>query len=100
MISFRLEGTLARELDRIAEQSGLSRSEMLRHLLLASVEQPAAIRYVRQLWAIHTQLQQIAGELEIDEEDAAEFVQKAAESVADSLEELGEEFEDEEDEDD
>ncbi len=100
MISFRLEGTLARELDRIADQGGLSRSEMLRQLLLASVEQPAAIRCVRQLWAIHGQLQQIAVELEIDEEDAAESVQKAAESVADSLEELGEEFADgDEDED-
>ncbi len=100
MISFRLEGTLARELDRIAEQGGLSRSEMLRHLLLASVEQPAAIRCVRQLWAIHAQLQRVAGDLEIDEEDAAKFVHKAAESVADSLEELGEEFADEDEDED
>ncbi len=61
----------------------------------------SAIRCVRQLWAIYAQLQQIVAELEIDEEDAAESVQKAAESVVDSLEELGEEFADEdEDEDD
>ncbi len=51
-----------RRKDRIAEQGGLSRSEMLRHLLLASDEQPPAIRCDRQLWTIHAQLQQIVAE--------------------------------------
>lgn len=95
MISFRLDGALAVALDQLAEQEGLSRSEVLRRVLLTSIEQPPTIRCVRQLWAIHDQLQQIVADLETDEEDAAESVQDAADSVAQSLEELGEEFEDE-----
>ena len=95
MISFRLDGALAEELDRVAAQDGLSRSALLRGLLVGRVEERPTSRCVRQLWTIHGQLRQIVADLEDDEEDAAELVQDAVNSVGESLEELGEEFEDE-----
>jgi len=95
MISFRLDGALAEELDRVAAQDGVSRSALLRGLLVGRVEERPTVRCIRQLWIIHGQLQQIAADLEGEEEEAAESVQNAVASVSDSLEELGEEFEDE-----
>ena len=95
MISFRLDGVLAEELDRVAAQDGLSRSALLRGLLVGRVEERPTVRSIHQLWTIHGQLQQIVANLKDEEEDAAESVLNAAASVADSLEELGEEFEDE-----
>jgi len=97
MISFRLDGALAEELDRVAAQDGLSRSALLRGLLVGRVEERPTVRCIRQLWMIHGQLEQIVANLEDEEEDAAELVQDAVNSVAGSLEELGEEFEDEDD---
>ena len=95
MISFRLDGALAEELDRVAAQDGVSRSALLRGLLVGRVEERPTVRSIRQLWTIHGQLQQVAADLEDEEEEAAESVQNAVASVSDSLEELGEEFEDE-----
>ncbi len=97
MISFRLDGALAEELDRVAAQDGLSRSALLRGLLVGRVEERPTVRCIRQLWTIHGQLQQIVANLEGEEEDAAELVQDAVNSVAESLEELGEDFEPDED---
>ncbi len=101
MISFRLDDDLAHHLDRVAAQDGLSRSELLRQLLLWRVDRPfpPTTFCIRQLWTIHGRLQEIVDGLNHDDEEkAADSVQDAADSVADSLEELGEEFEDEEDE--
>ena len=97
MISFRLDGVLAEELDRVAAQDGLSRSALLRGLLVGRVEERPKVRCIRQLWTIHGQLQKIAVELEDQEEDATQLVQDAVNSVGVSLEWLGEEFEDEDD---
>lgn len=102
MISFRLDAVVVEELDRLAQEQGLSRSEVLRRALLARFDskEPPTIRCIRQLWTIHDQLQKIVDGLARDEEDdAAESVVAAVESVADSLEELGEEFEDEDEDD-
>ena len=100
MISFRVDGALADELDRLAQEDGLSRSGLLRQLLVGRVQERPRIRCVRQLWTIHGQLQKIAAELEDDEEDVAELLHDTVNSVGVSLEWLGAEFEDEEDEDD
>ncbi len=100
MISFRLDGALADELDRVARQDGLSRSGMLRELLLGRVQEPPRTRCIRLLWTIHGELQVVVDVLNDDEEeDVASLVQDAVDSVAESLEELGQEFADEEDED-
>ena len=100
MISFRMDDDLAHHLDRIAQQDGLSRSELLRQLLLWRVDSafPPTTFCIRQLWTVHGQLQDIVDALNNDDEDkAADSVQDAVDSIADSLEELGEEFADEED---
>ena len=99
MISFRLHGALADELDRLAGEDGCSRSEMLRQLLVGRVQERPTTRCIRLLWTIHGQLQKIGADLEDDEYDAALLLQNAVESVGESLEELGEEFGDDEDED-
>ncbi len=91
MISFRLEGALADELDRIAEQEGISRSEVLRRSLLASFdsERGVTIRSLRELRTIHGRVEQIAAKLEdTDAWDAAKPLNEAFDLIADAIAEL------------
>jgi len=99
VVSVRLEGALADEVNRIAEEDGLSRSEILRRLLVASLEseQPPTVRCLSQLGVIERQLEQITATLDdVEAEAAAESVEAAAGWVTQSIEEL-EEFEEEDD---
>ncbi len=91
MISFRLEGALADELCRIAEQEGISRSEVLRRSLLASFdsERGVTIRSLRELRTIHGRVEQIAAKLEdTDAWDAAKPLNEAFDLIADAIAEL------------
>ena len=99
VVSVRLEGALADEVNRIAKEDGLSRSEILRRLLVASLEseQPPTVRCLSQLGVIERQLEQITATLDdVEAEDAAASVEAAAGWVTQSIEEL-EEFEEEDD---
>jgi len=95
MLSFRLDAALAAALDRIAQQDGASRSEILRRLLRAGVEseERLTVRWVRRLRGIEGDLAQTHELLEEAEaDDAAEFVETAVDAIGRAIDEL-EDFE-------
>jgi len=97
VVSLRLEGEFAEQLDRIAAAEGVSRSEVLRRALLANLEGDVGVtvRWIRRLETIHDELldlfKQVGGS---EADDAANSLESAIEGISDTIDEL-EEFDDE-----
>jgi len=99
ILSLKVDGDLAAEIDAIARQDGVTRSEILRRLLLRNLEADLGPteRWVRKLNGIHDQLVGVFNEVEQSEaDDAANTLSAAIESLSDAIDEL-EEFEEEDD---
>jgi len=98
-LSLKVDEDLAAQIDSIARQDGVSRSEILRRLLLRNlqVESRVSIRCQHGLRAITGQLERILEILQDAESDeAAEFVDGAIDGIAAAIDELeGDEDEDE-----
>jgi len=91
MISFRLDGALAEQLNRIARKEACSRSELLRRVLLANLdnEDRLTVHWIHRLRAIEGDLSQMHELLEEDEaEDAAAFIKYAVDGVGRAIDEL------------
>jgi len=90
--SLHVDADLARVIDSIAEQDGASRSEVLRTLVLRSLETEvlSTSRCRRALGDMAEQLQRIAATLEeAEEEEAVEDVLNAIASTKDAIDSLG-----------
>ncbi len=99
IVSLQLEGDLAAEVDWIAQQDGVTRSEILRRLLLSSLrtETRGASHCLRELHVIDGRLKQIIQKLDdIEAVDAAAALEEAVEWVDASIDRL-EDFEEDED---
>lgn len=97
VISLRIEGEFADQIDRIAQEDGCSRSEVLRRMLLGNLdtEVRVTVRWIRQLTAVHDQLVDLLPKLESAEAwKAAKEVEDAADSLDRSIDAL-EDFEEE-----
>lgn len=98
IVSVRLDGAFAEQVDLIAQRDGCSRSDVLRRLLLAKLDsEDPTVRWVRRLEAIESQLSDIGNLLE-DEgaSDAAEEIDDAVAAVGRAVDDL-EDFEPEDD---
>ncbi len=97
--SLHVDGDLAAEIDAIARQDGVTRSEILRRLLLRNLEADLGPteRWVRKLNGIHDQLVDVFKEVEQSEaDDAANTLSAAIEELSDTIDALEEFDEDEE----
>ncbi len=95
ILSLQLDGDLAREIDAIARQDGVTRSEILRRLLLSSLQTEIedTSRCMRELVEISGRLERIQGRLvKIDADDAAEAVEDVVNAIVLAIDEL-EDFE-------
>ncbi len=98
VISLRLEGEFADQIDRIAAADGVSRSEVLRRALLANLaaDVGTTARWIRRLETIHDQLVDLFDQVEETEaDDATNLLGEAVESTRDAINAL-EEFDEEE----
>ncbi|KKL48264.1 hypothetical protein LCGC14_2327240 [marine sediment metagenome] len=88
-LSLHVDGDLAAEIDAIARQDGVSRSEILRRLLLRNLEADldTTERWVRQLNGIHDQLVDVIEKLEAEDWNP-ESPHAAVELVAGCIDEL------------
>jgi len=100
VVSLRLEGEFADEVDRIARQDGCSRSEVLRRLLVANLERQGlvtTVRWIRTLRVIKGQLLALRENFEEAEaDDAAQAIEDAVDAIVAAIDEL-EDFEPEDD---
>lgn len=98
-LSLHVDGDLAAEIDAIARQDGVSRSEILRRLLLRNLEADLGPteRWVRKLNGIHDQLVDMIEKLEAEDWNP-QSLHQAVELVAGCIGEL-EASEDEEEDD-
>jgi len=95
ILSLQLDGDLAREIDAIAQQDGVTRSEILRRLLLSSLqtEMEDTSRCMRELVEISGRLERIQGRLvKLDADDAAEAVEDVVNAIVLAIDEV-EDFE-------
>jgi len=99
IVSFQLDGALAEEVDRIAQEDGCSRSDVLRRLVLVNLESEAVVtvRWIRRLRVIEGQLMDLSADFEQAEaSEAAEALEDAVGAVVLAIDEL-EDFEPEDD---
>ncbi len=99
ILSLHVDGELAAEIDAIAREDGVTRSEILRRLLLRNLEADLGPtkRWVRKLNGIHDQLVDVFKEVEETEaDDAANTLSAAIEWLSDTIDALEEFDEDEE----
>ncbi len=92
ILSLQLDGDLAREIDAIARQDGVTRSEILRRLLLSSLQTEIedTSRCMRELVEISDRLERIQGRLvRIDADDAAEAVEDVVNAIVLAIDEVG-----------
>lgn len=91
ILSLQLDRELAGEIDSIARQDGVTRSEILRRLLLSSlrVEIQDTSRCIRELVEISGRLERIQARLvKLDADDAAEAVEDVVDAVAVAIDEV------------
>ncbi len=91
ILSVHLDGDLADEIDSIARLDGVSRSALLRRLLLSSLdtEKLETVRLLRRLRAAEGELAQIHKLLEdLEADDAAEAIEDAVEAIVVAVDEL------------
>jgi len=99
VVSLRLEGEFADEVDRIARQDGCSRSEVLRRLLVGNLESKGlvTVRWIRTLRVIEGQLSSLRESVEEAEaDDAAQAIEDAVDAIVLAIDEL-EDFEPDDD---
>ncbi len=95
ILSLQIDGDLAGEIDAIARQDGVTRSEILRRLLLSSLrpEIDDTSRCVRELVEISGRLERIQERLvNLDADDAAEAVEDVVDAIVVAIDEA-EDFE-------
>jgi len=99
VISLRLEGEFADQVDRIAQEDGVSRSEVLRRMLIGNLESEGlvTVRWIRRLRVIVGQLSELREDFEEAEAlNAANALEEALEWIDSSIDQL-EDFEPEDD---
>ncbi len=97
--SLHVDGDLAAEIDAIARQEGVTRSEILRRLLLRNLDAGLGPtqRWVRKLNGIHDELAKVFEQVEETEaDDATNLLGDAIEATRDAINALEEFAEDEE----
>ncbi len=95
ILSLQIDAELAAEIDWIASQDGVSRSEILRRLLLSSLhrESRGVAHSLHELQTIRGRLGQIQAKLEdLEADDAAQAIKDARDAIEVAVDDL-EDFE-------